>query len=388
MAVPQAIDVVFSFDTTGSMYPCLTQVRRSVKETCKRLFKQIPNLHIGIITHGDYCDGSKVLTMLDLTDDSAQITDFVKTAPATGGGDAPECYELVLHKARSLKWRAGKSKVLVLMGDDIPHGPSYPQNKLKLDWRNELQLLLEAGINVYSVQCLARGHATKFYKEVAKTTGGFHLELHQFNVITELIMAVCYKQDSTDAFVSFEKEVEEKGKMSDVLGACFDKMAGRTVRAVRSTTSSWSSSSSTREALKSITASGKVDVKKLKPVHPSRFQVLDVDSNCAIKGFVQDNGLAFKQGRGFYEFTKTVTVQPYKEVVLVQAETGAMFSGAAARTMLGLPDEKSGGNVRLHPGHLPGFTAFIQSTSVNRKLLAGTKFLYEVEDWDAKEEAA
>jgi hypothetical protein len=383
MPVAQPIDIVFSFDTTGSMYSCLGQVRRKVQQTCERLFKQIPNLHIGIIGHGDYCDGKKVITIQELTDDIATIVDFVKTVPATGGGDAPEAYELVLHKVRSMNWRAGKSKVLVLLGDDVPHGPSYPQNKLKLDWRNELKLLLEAGINVHGVQCLARRHATHFYKEVAEVTGGFHLELHQFNAINDIVMAVCYQQDSEDALAKFEAEVEESGRMTDVVGACFDVMAGRPKREVRVTASSWRGSASAA----SIRASSKIDIDKLEPVHPARFQVLPIDAPVAIKGFVTDNGLSFKKGRGFYEFTKTVTVQPYKEVVLVDDGTGAMFSGADARTMIGLPKEGSGGNVKLRPGPLAGFTAFIQSTSVNRKLLAGTKFLYENEDWDRGAEA-
>ncbi len=52
------IDLLFSFDTTGSMYPCLTQVRRYVEQTTKDLFKFIPNIRIGIIAHGDYYDRS------------------------------------------------------------------------------------------------------------------------------------------------------------------------------------------------------------------------------------------------------------------------------------------------------------------------------------------
>ncbi|MDF5714604.1 MAG: hypothetical protein PUP93_12125 [Rhizonema sp. NSF051] len=50
------IEVVFSFDTTGSMYPCLTQVRRKIKETVTRLINEITLIRIGIIAHGDYCD--------------------------------------------------------------------------------------------------------------------------------------------------------------------------------------------------------------------------------------------------------------------------------------------------------------------------------------------
>ena len=50
------VEVVFSFDTTGSMYPCLTQVRRHIKSTVTRLGEEVPGIRIGIIAHGDYCD--------------------------------------------------------------------------------------------------------------------------------------------------------------------------------------------------------------------------------------------------------------------------------------------------------------------------------------------
>jgi hypothetical protein len=50
------IDILFSFDTTGSMYPCLAEVRRKLAALIKRLFAQIPDLRIGSIAHGDYCD--------------------------------------------------------------------------------------------------------------------------------------------------------------------------------------------------------------------------------------------------------------------------------------------------------------------------------------------
>ncbi|WP_293158378.1 MULTISPECIES: VWA domain-containing protein [unclassified Microcoleus] len=87
------IEVVFSFDTTGSMYPCLTQVRRKIKETVTRLLDEIPGIRIGIIAHGDYCDaGSTYVTKhLDLSGDVGKICNFVENVEPTGGGDAPEC---------------------------------------------------------------------------------------------------------------------------------------------------------------------------------------------------------------------------------------------------------------------------------------------------------
>ena len=45
--------------------------------------------------------------------------------------------------------------------------------------------------------------------------------------------------------------------------------------------------------------------------------MLDVDERCDIRTFVKENGLAFKTGRGFYEFIKAEKISDKKEVVLV-----------------------------------------------------------------------
>jgi hypothetical protein len=122
----------------------------------------------------------------------------------------------------------------------------------------------------------------------------------------------------------------------------------------------------------------------LHAVAPGRFQVLEVDKDAPIKKFVQENGLTFKTGRGFYEFTKTETIQGYKEIILMDRATGDLFEGEKAREMLGLP---LGETARIRPSALEKYMVFVQSTSANRKLIGGTRFLYEVEDWDRKGEA-
>jgi hypothetical protein len=53
--------------------------------------------------------------------------------------------------------------------------------------------------------------------------------------------------------------------------------------------------------------------------------------------------------------------------------TGKIFAGADARKMIGLPTDQ---NARLHPGDHGEYDIFIQSESVNRKLVAGTGVLY------------
>lgn len=360
MTTVDPIDIVFSFDTTGSMYPCLSQVRSTVAATVKQLFRDIPGIRIGVVAHGDYCDapphGKYVIKMLDLTKDESEIIKFVQNVEPTGGGDAPECYELVLHEARRLTWSAGKQKILVMIGDATPHPPSYRENVKNLDWRNELALLREGGIHVYGVQALNRSESTSFYREIAKGSGGLHLNLNQFRQVVDLIMAIAYKQAGEDRLVRFRDHVQEEGRMNRDMAQIFAVLTGKEV---------------------------KVDFKNptgLKPVPPGRFQIFKVDKASPIKEFAESMGARFRIGRGFYEFTKSVMVQESKEVILEDKMSGDLFSGDQARDMIGLPFGERG-NVNPKEAKLAAYNVFIQSTSSNRKLLAGTRFLYEVEDF-------
>lgn len=347
------IEVVFSFDTTGSMYPCLTQVRRNLKSTITRLLDEIPGIRIGIVAHGDYCDaGSTYVTKhLNLSGDVDTICNFVQNVGQTGGGDAPECYELVLHEAQSLAWSPSSTKVLVMIGDDIPHAPA--QTPQKLNWRKELDRLTELGITVYGIQALNRAHATPFYQELAHKSGGFHLNLDQFSYITDFFLSVCYQQSSPDQLQDYEREIIEQGRMNRGLNQMFNTLLQR-------------------DKSDNFTSTD------LRAVAPGRFQVLDVDNDISIKAFVLENGLTFKVGRGFYEFTKTETIQAQKEIVLMDRKTGDLFAGDAARDLLGLP---IGETVRIKPQNLEQYVVFVQSTSANRKLVGSTRFLYEVQDW-------
>jgi len=93
--------------------------------------------------------------------------------------------------------------------------------------------------------------------------------------------------------------------------------------------------------------------------------------------FVKGRGLTFKAGKGFYEFTKSETISEKKEVVLMKKETGELFEGEAARAIIGLTNESR----KYSPKDIRDYRVFIQSTSYNRKLIGGTGFLYEAEDF-------
>ena len=225
----KSIDVCFTFDTTGSMYPCLSQVRQTITQTVERLFNDILDLRIAIIAHGDYCDAGNpyVTKRLDFTSDRYKIVDFVNRVEKTYGGDSPECYELVLNEARTLlNWQNGRSMVIVMIGDDEPHpvGYRYRATTNNIDWKNELGLLTNAGIAVYGVHCMPgiRKHSKKFYQEIADKTNGFYLTLDQFSSITDLILGICYKQKSIESLDEYEKEINKSGRMNKNLKSSFN----------------------------------------------------------------------------------------------------------------------------------------------------------------------
>lgn len=100
------------------------------------------------------------------------------------------------------------------------------------------------------------------------------------------------------------------------------------------------------------------------------------DNGAEIRPFIESrlNGKPMLKGAGFYQLTKTEpTVQDHKKILIRDKTTQAIYFGAAARQMLGLPTY---GDVRLAPGNHGNFDIFIQSTSVNRKLTKGTTLVY------------
>jgi len=358
-----AQDFLVAFDTTGSMRACIYSVRRKVEETVKKLFSTVGDLRIAVGAFGDYCDRDDpyITTILPFTSSEKEVCKWIRELEHTWGGDAPEAYERILHEARALDWRADAERTFVLIGDDVPHEPSYRDNVGNIDWKLELAELVKAGIKMYPVHCMpgSRQHSKWFYEEVAQVSGGKYLTLDQFAQTDDVIYAVCFGQQSPETLKTFRDEVIRDGRMSRNMASVFSSLGEET------------------EAPK--TAS------KLDLVPPGTYQILMIDEEMPIKQFIEKNGLLFKKGLGFYKFTGRghrkrggkEMIQEKKVVVLRDDKTGDLYSGEYAREMIGVP---LGTRAKIAPPDIEGFTPFVQSTSYNRILEKGTEFLYKVVD--------
>eukprot|EP00057_Strongylocentrotus_purpuratus_P022612 XP_011677086.1 PREDICTED: uncharacterized protein LOC105444483 isoform X1 [Strongylocentrotus purpuratus] len=86
MTSRRKVDIVFSFDTNGDMFALLSTIQDHLRDTVTRLMSDIPNIQIGLIAHGDYCDeASYVIRKHDISADMADLVQFVEETTGSGG---------------------------------------------------------------------------------------------------------------------------------------------------------------------------------------------------------------------------------------------------------------------------------------------------------------
>ncbi|MEV6683862.1 vWA domain-containing protein [Streptomyces sp. NPDC051130] len=109
----------------------------------------------------------------------------------------------------------------------------------------------------------------------------------------------------------------------------------------------------------------------LTPVDPAEYQLVPVAREAVIREWVVESGHTYRTGCAFYQLSKSEKVQARKQIAVLEKKTDRVYTGPQARALLGLPDAE----VRVKPDQNDDFTIFVQSTSVNRKLVPNTRLL-------------
>ena len=190
------LDMVIAFDTTGSMSKYIGAVKEHVKELIPKLFKQNPNLRIGIVAFGDYCDMpnkyefGRAYQVCELTDDENKLMKFIINAKDTSGGDGDEFYELVIKKiVEETNWREGSTKAVLLIADAEPHKIGYSYLDIvvnnQIDWREEAKKAAEKGIKFDTLTI----EKTEWYKELSSITNGVSAPFSTSSKTSQLVEA-------------------------------------------------------------------------------------------------------------------------------------------------------------------------------------------------------
>lgn len=236
-------NIVFSFDCTGSMLPCITQVRQKMRDLVESMTADIPGIKIGLISHGDYCDGDNCIATLDLTSDIEKIMFFINNTPNVNGGDLPECYELALNQACHMSWPV-EGGSLILIGDAEPHSLDYPENTDHLDWHEELKALKAKNVNVFALQCLRRAcnSSNLFWEQLSSEAGTPLLILENFEDAATTLEATVYASAGSEIY----KNYMYKNASSPVV-ACFQNLCSN-----RDKLEAWTNTKLTSETMNAV----------------------------------------------------------------------------------------------------------------------------------------
>ena len=200
------LDMVIAFDTTGSMSAYINAVKAHVKELVPKLFSSNPDLRIGIVAFGDYCDMKSkdnfgtAYQVLGLTNDENEIIKFINEAQNTSGGDGDEFYELVIKKiTEETTWREGSTKAVLLIADAAPHEVGYSYRDIvsnsQIDWREEAKKASELGIK-FDTMTIDPMYV-EWYKELSAMTNGVSVPFNNSGKTSQVIEAAALSRGGT-----------------------------------------------------------------------------------------------------------------------------------------------------------------------------------------------
>lgn len=222
------LDMVIAFDTTGSMSAYIGNVKEHVVGLIPKLFSSNPNLRLGIVAFGDYCDMQSTLVYgkayqcLGLTNDENKIIEFINNVKNTNGGDGDEFYELVIKKiTEETDWRKDSEKSVLLIGDANPHKSLYiySNEQYQIDWRKEAKKASEKGIKFDTLRI---HEEVVWYKELSKMTNGVSLPFGNSKKMADVVYSSTLArggETTKSAFVEMSMTMADDAEMSAVYDA-------------------------------------------------------------------------------------------------------------------------------------------------------------------------
>lgn len=123
------LEIVFVFDSTGSMTRMIDDTRSSISQMLAVLQALVPDARVGLVTFRDRGRNERYLVQqIPLGFDFWRAVNFMQFVVADGGGDRPEDVRAGLRAAFAQDWRPTARRVVVLAGDAPPHDDDF--NKL------------------------------------------------------------------------------------------------------------------------------------------------------------------------------------------------------------------------------------------------------------------
>jgi hypothetical protein len=200
------LDVVFVFDSTGSMGGILLEVKTRIRQFMKVITYLVPNTQLGLVTYRDkrkydlddyeYTVKFAPLTKAD-PGGLEKLEGFLRETEAYGGGDIPEAvYDGVLTAIRGSGWRKDSKKIIIVFGDAPPRPEDNGLAKVYELCRNWHQ---ETGGIISCIDTTGSSKLLDEFSQMAASGGGQSSFLNDERaIIRQLVVYVFPKEVAPD----------------------------------------------------------------------------------------------------------------------------------------------------------------------------------------------
>jgi hypothetical protein len=153
---PAHTDVLFLFDTSGSMGPELSEAKEKVSGVMESVSAHLPDVEFGVANVEDipgYFEGTFTETLseqqytenkekawqldLPITSERTSVLSSIASLKIGYGGDGPEAYSRALWESDTnptVGWRAGARHEIVLIADNVPHDVNLNEGLPESEW--------------------------------------------------------------------------------------------------------------------------------------------------------------------------------------------------------------------------------------------------------------
>jgi len=217
------LEVMFVFDSTGSMGGPITEVRNRIRQLMKVVNYIVPNARIGMVTYRDkkqydLDDYEYTVKYLGLQkgnkDGLDKLQRFLRETEAYGGGDIPEAVlDGVQTAVQKAGWTPSTKKVIIVFGDAPPRPEDNGLSKM-YDLCRKWQ---ESGGVLSAIDTRGGSKLMDEFKQMASDGGGEALFLNDERAIVKQLVMLIFG-------TKWEKEIDKIYK--EVLPSTTDTVIG------------------------------------------------------------------------------------------------------------------------------------------------------------------
>jgi len=231
------IDIVFAFDSTGSMQDIIAAAQKKIWAIVNQMggAKPAPVIRVGLIAYRgerEECYGGTGFKVWDLSDDLDKVYEQLMAFKADNG--ERECVGRAIYEAtNSVSWDKGKDtfKVIFVLGNEPANQDSDQE---KYGYKKGASGAVKQDININTIYCAGGGYpnATPEWKEIATLADGVFTTISLEGKVVEIstpmdkeIVELNGKLNQT--YLAYGAKGDEKKELQEAMDKASNSVAGQ-----------------------------------------------------------------------------------------------------------------------------------------------------------------